>query len=300
MSPLVSPSVCVLHGRPARVWLWGSMAPTQPASHSSQEGPQSGRRGARRSGPGPGARPGPRTRSGRTPAVQASRSLGGTLQPGQLGWGQRPRVIRREAAQGPPVTCRAPASRRPCRPRHVLDVCPMPGRAWDWAGWAVMWDRRLRRGHPRARCPPDTARPRGSGTPRSATRRSVQGPEGGSGARRRAGSGFRRMAQGSRQRHPRAEGAWCGWAFPARGLVRTGGRGQWEACHCHRPPASPQHQPPGLPAPLPRPLGGWVCPAWGVRAASTLMLWAVRGRRRVLGGQGRPSERATREEDAFA
>lgn len=131
MSPLVSPSVCVSHGRPARVWLWGSMAPTQPASHSSQEGPQSGRRGARRSGPGPGARPGPRTRSGRTPAVQASRSLGGTLQPGIARVGSETQGDQAGSSAGLPGHMPGPCQPPPMPPTPRAGCLP---HAWQGVG----------------------------------------------------------------------------------------------------------------------------------------------------------------------
>lgn len=207
--------------------------------------------------PGPGAGPARRTRSGRTPAVQAAGARGAPCSPGQLGWGRRPRAIRWKAAQGLGATCRVPVQQPRCHPRHMLGVGPAPG----------TWDRRPCEGTPGHGVPPDTVTQQGRKTVgrlaeshggmwrgpgagcAGALERGARGPWSGSRPRRGAGSGLLPVGREAPQLPSRGPGG--AGPFPKGSGVPCGGCSQREACHCHRLPTSPRHQPPGLPAPLP-------------------------------------------------
>lgn len=216
--------------------------------------------------PGPGAGPARRTRSGRTPAVQAAGTRGAPCSPGQLGWGRRPRAIRWEAAQDLGARCRVPVQQPQCHPCHVLGVGPTPGRAWD---------RRPCEGTPGHGVPPDTVTQQGRKTVGRLAeshggvwRGPWSGVRGGPGAGCagpwsgvRGGLEWEPPQERSRLRtSPGGAGgptapcswAWWGWAFP-QGVWRTLGEVQSVGSLSLSPPAhltpTPAPRPPCAPSP---------------------------------------------------
>lgn len=95
-----------------------------------------------------------------------------------------------------------------------------------------------------------------------------------------------------------------GLGLPPKGFgVHWGECSQWEACHCHRLPASPQHQPPGFPAPLPQAAGRVGVPAQapgprprGTRSKCPHALGSA-VTKCILGGQDGPSAWPTPESE---
>lgn len=250
--------------------------------------------------PGPGAGPARRTRSGRTPAVQAAGTRGAPCSPGQLGWGRRPRAIRWEAAQDLGARCRVPVQQPRCHPRHVLGVGPTPGRAWDWAGWAATWDRRPCEGTPGHGVPPDTVTQQGrktvgrlaeshggvwrgpgpgcAGSPDRGARgpgeRGARGPW--SGVRGALERGARGPGAGAAPGEEPAQD-FAGWGgrphssllvglvglgLPPRGLAYPGeGAVSGKLVTVTACPPHPDTSPQASLRPFPRPPGGWACPA---------------------------------------
>lgn len=238
--------------------------------------------------PGPGAGPARRTRSGRTPAVQAAGTRGAPCSPGQLGWGRRPRVIRWEAAQDLGARCRVPVQQPRCHPRHVLGVGPAPG----------TWDRRPCEGTPGHGVPPDTVTQqgrktvgrlaeshggvwRGLGAGCAGAWSGVRGGPGEWGARG-PGAGAapgEEPAQdfagwGGRPRSSLLVGL-VGLGLPPRGLAYPGeGAVSGKLVTVTACPPHPDTSPQASLRPFPRPPGGWACPAQapgqGVHAASAL------------------------------